>query len=58
MSAVDGRTFPVFDPPDGQKLTEVAAAGSADGTRALGLLHGTVIAGHAASTNNDGVRCL
>ncbi len=35
VPAVDGRTFSVFDPADGQVLTEVAAAGSADGARAL-----------------------
>ncbi|MBF6207910.1 NAD-dependent succinate-semialdehyde dehydrogenase [Streptomyces gardneri] len=35
VPAVDGRTFPVFDPADGQVLTEVAAAGPADGARAL-----------------------
>ncbi|MGW0758743.1 hypothetical protein ACWD1Y_20150 [Streptomyces sp. NPDC002814] len=58
MPAIDGRTFPMFDPADGQVLTEVAVADSADGTRALGLLDGTVIAGDAASTDNDGVRCL
>ncbi|EPJ34918.1 hypothetical protein STAFG_8026 [Streptomyces afghaniensis 772] len=48
----------MFDPAGGQVLTEVAVADSADGTRALGLLDGTVIAGDAASTDNDGVRCL
>ncbi|WP_157878240.1 aldehyde dehydrogenase family protein, partial [Streptomyces torulosus] len=35
MPAIDGRTSPVFDPADGQVLTEVAAADPADGARAL-----------------------
>jgi succinate-semialdehyde dehydrogenase/glutarate-semialdehyde dehydrogenase len=35
VPAVDGHAFPVFDPADGQVLIEVAAAGSADGARAL-----------------------